>query len=86
MSEQPEGATDFETFLAELSTRFTGLPANRIDAEIDHALRDLIEFLGTDRATLFEFSVSGASLRATHSCARPPIEPYTNPMMQAASP
>jgi formate hydrogenlyase transcriptional activator len=86
MSERPESATDVETFLAELSTRFTGLPARQIDAEIERALRDLVEFLGSDRATLFEFSASGGSLRPTHSWARPPIEPYTNPLMRAESP
>jgi formate hydrogenlyase transcriptional activator len=86
MTERPEGATDFEAFLAELSTRFTGLPASQIDAEIERALRDLVEFLGSDRATLFEFSASGASLRPTHSWARPPIEPYANPLMRAESP
>ncbi len=86
MEERPEDATGFETFLAELSTQFTGLPANRIDAEIERALQDLVGFLGTDRATLFEFSVSGASLRPTRSWARPPIEPYTNPLMRAEVP
>jgi formate hydrogenlyase transcriptional activator len=86
MDERSEGATDFETFLADLSTRFSGLPAELMDAEIEQALRNLVEFLGTDRATLFEFSASGASLRPTHSWARPPVEPYTNPVMRAASP
>ena len=86
MGEQRERVTEFEVFLADLSTRLTGLPTELIDAEIEHALRDLVEFLGTDRATLFEFSASGASLRPTHSWARPSIEPYTNPVMRAESP
>jgi formate hydrogenlyase transcriptional activator len=86
MDERSEDATDFEIFLAELSTRFTGLPADLIDAEIERALRGLVEFVGTDRATLFEFSVSGASLRPTHSWARPSIKPYTNPVMRAEIP
>ena len=86
MAEVPERATDFETFLAEISTRFTGLPGNRIDGAIEQALQDLVELLGTDRATLFEFSVSGASLRVTHSWARSPVEPYANPVIQAEAP
>ena len=59
---------------ADLSARFTGLPGDRVNAEIESALRELVEFLGTDRATLFEFAGDGESLRPTHSWARPPVE------------
>ena len=86
MDEALEGASAFESFLAGLSTRFTGLPGDRVDAEIGRALRDLCEFLGTDRATLFEFSVDGASLAPSHSWARPPVEPYTNPLLREELP
>jgi formate hydrogenlyase transcriptional activator len=79
MDEALEGASAFETFLASLSTRFTGLPGERVDAEIERALRDLCEFLHTDRANLYEFSVDGMSVAPTHSWARPPVEPYANP-------
>ncbi len=86
MSEQLERANDFESFLAELSARFTGLPADRVDAEIELALRSLVEFLGTDRATLFEFAGDGESLSPAHSWARPPVEPYVNTLIRAESP
>jgi transcriptional regulator with GAF, ATPase, and Fis domain len=86
MDEQMEDASGFEMFLADLSTRFTGIPTDRIDAEIEHALRDLCEYLGTDRATLMEFSVDGASLAPTHSWARPPVEPYANPLLREEVP
>ncbi len=86
MDEALEGASAFETFLASLSTRFTGLPGDRVDAEIERALRDLCEFLGTDRATLLEFSVDGASLAPSHSWARPPAEPYANPLLREEVP
>jgi len=75
-----------ELFLAGLSTRFTGLPGNRVDAEIERALRDLCEFLGTDRANLYEFSVDGVSLAPTHSWARPPVERYANPLFRKEAP
>jgi formate hydrogenlyase transcriptional activator len=81
-----EHASAFETFLASLSTRFTGLPGNRVDAEIERALRDLCEFLDTDRANLYEFSVDGVSVAPTHSWARPPVEPYANPRFQEEVP
>jgi formate hydrogenlyase transcriptional activator len=86
MSEHLESATAFESFLAALSTTFTGLPGNRVDTEIEHALRDLCEFLGTDRATLLEFSVEGASLAPSHSWARPPVDPYANPLFRDEAP
>jgi transcriptional regulator with GAF, ATPase, and Fis domain len=86
MGDQSETAARFESFLAEISTRFTGLAGDRVDAEIERALRDLVEFLDTDRATLFEFAAEGTSLRPTHSWARPPAEPYTNTVMRAESP
>jgi transcriptional regulator with GAF, ATPase, and Fis domain len=83
MSEDLEAG---ELFLAGLSTRFTGLPGDGVDAEIQHALRDLCEFLGTDRATFLEFSVGGASLGPSHSWARPPVEPYANPLLREEVP
>ena len=86
MGELPEAAGEFEQFVAELSTRFTGIEAERVDAEIERALRQLVEHLGTDRANLGEFSPSGTSIRNTHSWARPPIEANTDPALWAEAP
>ncbi len=86
MDEALESASAFESFLASLSTRFTGLPGDQVDAEIERALRDLCEFLGTDRANLYEFSVDGVSVAPTHSWARPPVEPYANPRFRQEVP
>jgi formate hydrogenlyase transcriptional activator len=86
MDEALESASAFESFLASLSTRFTGLPGDQVDAEIERALHDLCEFLGTDRANLYEFSVDGVSVAPTHSWARPPIEPYANPRFREEVP
>jgi transcriptional regulator with GAF, ATPase, and Fis domain len=87
MGEHAEGgAPAFESFLAGLSTTFTGLPGDRVDAEIELALRELCEFLGTDRAVLWEFSVDGASLAPTHSWARSPVERYANPLFREEVP
>jgi len=86
MNEALEGASAFETFLASLSTRFTGLPGDRVDAEIERALRDFCEFLDTDRANLYEYSVEGASLAQYHSWARPPFEPYVSPLFREEVP
>ena len=65
----------FERLLGDLSTRFTGMAAEAINSEIERALHMLVEFLGTDRSTLFEFSPDGTVLRATHTWARPDVAP-----------
>ena len=86
MGGPPDVESEFESFLAELSTRLTGLPGDRVDGEIEHALRGLVEFLYTDRATLFEFQAESASLRPTHSWARPPFQAYGGPALQVNYP
>ena len=83
---EPKDEREFESFLADISTRFTGLPGDRVDTEIEQTLRRLVEFLGTDRATLLEFDADGASLQPTHSWARPPFKPFTTTMLRAEFP
>ena len=75
-----------ERLLADLSTRFTHLPVERIAEEIEHGLRRLVEFLGTDRSTLFEFSSDGTRFTPVASWARPGLAPYANPLVQAEVP
>ncbi len=44
----------FERLLAEISTFFINLPADRIDSEIGAAQRRVCEFLDLDRSSLFQ--------------------------------
>ena len=44
----------FERLLAEISTFFINLPADRIDSEIEAAQRRVCEFLDLDRSALFQ--------------------------------
>lgn len=46
----------FERLLAEISTFFINLPADRIDGEIEVAQRRVCEFLDLDRSSLFQVS------------------------------
>ena len=62
MGEPADGEPGFEAFLADLSTRFTGLAGEQVAAEIARALGELVERVGTDRATLLEFSPDGRAL------------------------
>ena len=52
----------FEELLSDLSTRFSGVPSHRVDAEIDRALERLVELLHTDRSSLAELGPDGRSI------------------------
>ncbi|MCB2170033.1 MAG: sigma 54-interacting transcriptional regulator [Deltaproteobacteria bacterium] len=58
---------EFERLLAEISTFFINLPADRIDSEIKAAQRRVCERLDFDRSTLFQvFSEKPGTLLLTH--------------------
>ncbi len=86
MNVEPDQNPDFERFVADVSTRFTGIAAAEVDAEIEHTLRELCELLDTDRATLGEFAADGQSLRPTHSWARPPVRPFMTRLIRTEVP
>ena len=46
---------EFERLLFELSVRFANVPADRVVAEIESALVQLVSFLGFDRSAFWEF-------------------------------
>ena len=66
----------FETLLAELSARFVNLPPDRVDREIENALRCLVEALQADRATLGRLTEDGRDFVVTHSFALPGIKAF----------
>ncbi len=66
----------FETVLAELSARFVNLPPERVDREIEDALRRLVGALRVDRMALGRLSEDGQDLVVTHSFALPGIEAF----------
>ena len=76
----------FEHLVAELSTRFTGLPVEQVDGEIAEALHRLVEVLGTDRSTLIEVLEPGGSLRVTHSWAVPGVARFPEEAAEVLSP
>jgi transcriptional regulator with GAF, ATPase, and Fis domain len=65
--------TPFDRLVSDLSTRFTGLPVEEVDGEIERALRLLVELLGTDRSTFYLVETDGR-LAMTHSWARGGLE------------
>lgn len=67
----------FERLLAELITTFIDLPADRIEREIEAALRRLLDFLGFDRGSLGEISVADGSLNIVCSVAADGVDPMS---------
>jgi transcriptional regulator with GAF, ATPase, and Fis domain len=66
----------FDRLLADLMTRFTGLPAEEVNGEIERGLQLLVETLGTDRSSFMQLQADGL-LSLTHSWARPGFERMT---------
>jgi len=54
--EAPERSLEFETLLAELSSRFIDLPPAEVDREIEDSLRQVCELVGLDVAVLWQWS------------------------------
>ena len=66
----------FETLLAELSARFVNLPPERVDQEIEDALRCLVEALQADRSGLGRLTEGGGDFVVTHAFAVPGVEKF----------
>jgi transcriptional regulator with GAF, ATPase, and Fis domain len=77
---------ELENLLTELSTRFTGLPVDQIDGEIERGLRLLVEFLDTDRSTLSEFSPDGKGFAHVAAWARSGLAVYLTEDVQTELP
>jgi C4-dicarboxylate-specific signal transduction histidine kinase len=79
MAHPPPGSSNaelqaFERLLAELSAGFIGLPAERIDAAIEDALRRIVLALDIDRSSLITVSPLTGRIETAHSWALEGIE------------
>jgi len=72
-----EARLTFETLLAELSTRFAALSADQLDGAIEDAQRRIVEALGIDRSTLFQYMEECKEVLLTHFWVRPGLTPHT---------
>ncbi len=61
----------FETLLADLSGRFVNLPGDRVDEEIDDALKRVCEHLDLDVATLWQWTAGNKAFLAITHLHRP---------------
>ena len=61
-------------FLSDLSAAFINIPVSEVDWRIEQGLKRIVEFLGFDRSTIWQFSADDGRLRRTHSYALPGIK------------
>jgi formate hydrogenlyase transcriptional activator len=73
----------FEMVLAEISTLFINLPADRIDSEIENAQRDICKHLDMDRSTLWQFCEGEPDKLLLTHIYRPPESPPPPEQMNA---
>ncbi len=76
----------FETMLADLSTRFVNLPADKINAEIEQGLRIITETLHIDRCSVAQISNDKTELRVTHGYSVPGVPSMPNLILSNEQP
>jgi len=81
-----EERLQFETLLADLSTKFVNLPAGEIDLKIETVLQRITEALNIDRCSVAQFTDSHNKLRITHAYSKPGIPPMPDPVLNEQHP
>jgi PAS domain S-box-containing protein len=82
-AEDLESLLEFETLLADISSRFINLPSGQVDLEIEDALRRFCELLGIDLALLWQRSgVSPDMFTPTHVYLAPGLTRPSEPVNQ----
>jgi transcriptional regulator with GAF, ATPase, and Fis domain len=64
----------FEALLSDLSAAFINIPVSEVDRKIEQGLQKIVEFLGFDRSSIWQFSPDDRRLHLTHSYALPGIQ------------
>jgi formate hydrogenlyase transcriptional activator len=77
---------EFETLLADMSTKFVNLPASKIDQEIERVLQRIAEVLDIDRCSVAQFSDNREKLRVTHAFAVPGVTPMPDLILNETHP
>ena len=65
----------FEELLSTLSARFVNLPAHQVDAEIEKALQQLLEFFPVDRCGLLRIIPDKKIWQVTHAASAAEVPP-----------
>jgi formate hydrogenlyase transcriptional activator len=72
----PEKRLEFEKFLADLSARFVALPPERVNDEIQSALKEVLEFFRIDRCNLLRLLPGESLFQVMHSADVSGVSPY----------
>lgn len=64
----------FEALLSDLSAAFINIPVSEVDRKIEQGLQKIVDFLGFDRSTIWQFSPDDGRLHRTHSYALPGVK------------
>jgi PAS domain S-box-containing protein len=70
-----ENRIRFETLISDISARFVRLPSGEVDSEIDHALKQVLDFFDVDRCGVLEVQEDKEFARLTHVCYAEGVEP-----------
>jgi formate hydrogenlyase transcriptional activator len=63
----------FEALLSDLSAAFINVPVSEVDRKIEQGLEKIVDFLGFERCSIWQFSTEDGRLHMTHSYAIPGI-------------
>jgi len=58
---------NFQSMISELSAKFVNLPSSEVDRQIKSGLKRIVEFLGVDRSSFFQFSEDHKDFIMIHS-------------------
>jgi signal transduction histidine kinase len=65
----------FEHLLSGLSARFVNMPPDRVDAEIEDGLRQILEFFQVDRCAMLRLLLAKTSFQITHIATSDNVPP-----------
>ena len=75
----------FQRLISTLSNRFVNIEPEKVDQQIEEGLKEVVEYLGSDRGTLFHIGESG-QFQVTHSYSRSDLNPYDKGIMESPLP
>jgi two-component system, NarL family, sensor kinase len=70
-----EERLQFERLLSDVSARFVNIPPDRVDSEIEHSLRQTLEFFRIDRCGLLQILRNKNSFQITHAASSDDVPP-----------
>src|SRR4051812_26295763 len=73
---QLEGRLRFERLLTDLSATFVNVAADLVDAKIEQALEQLVDFLAVERSSFGQFSEDNRAILVTHSFVAAGYQPF----------